>query len=255
MPAPRVEEVSDSDPEISSIPDPDEVSLQDFAESDVLVRLPANPPQQQPPQRPPTTTQPPPHVDPSSFRGFQTIYPVYFDKTRSRAKGRRVSSSAAVSNPLARTIAQACSNLGLKTVLEADKTHPKDWANPGRVKVDLAGSTAHPRVRNKHHLYILIAAHLAANPTTESDAGLRLRAPPGFLEPGKPYPRPAVPRGWIMGDLLPLMSPAMTGGGVSDNLFGDMMREMQQQGGGAADADEEGSGRRSKDKKGRAGRA
>ena len=46
-------------------------------------------------------------------------------------------------------------------------------------------------------------------------------------ETGKPYPRPAVPRGWKMGELLPYMSAAMTGGGVSENLFKDMMKEMQ----------------------------
>ncbi|CAI0653648.1 unnamed protein product, partial [Colletotrichum noveboracense] len=45
--------------------------------------------------------------------------------------------------------------------------------------------------------------------------------------PGKPWPKPAVPRGWKMGDLLPYFSPAMTGGGVSENLFKDMMKEMQ----------------------------
>lgn len=29
-----------------------------------------------------------------------------------------------------------------------------------------------------------------------------------------------------MGSILPYYSPAMTGGGVSDNFFGDMMKEM-----------------------------
>ncbi len=41
----------------------------------------------------------------------------------------------AVSNPLAREIVDAVQMLGLKTVFEPAKTHPKDWSNPGRVRV------------------------------------------------------------------------------------------------------------------------
>ena len=52
---------------------------------------------------------------------------------------------------------------------------------------------------------------------------------------GLPVPekleKPAVPRGWKINDILPLHSPAMSGGGVSENFFKDMMAEMQQQGG------------------------
>ena len=43
----------------------------------------------------------------------------------------------AVKNPLAREIADAAIGLGLEVVLEVGKMHPKDWANPGRVKVGL----------------------------------------------------------------------------------------------------------------------
>ena len=52
---------------------------------------------------------------------------------------------------------------------------------------------------------------------------------------GLPVPekleKPAVPRGWKINEILPLHSPAMSGGGVSENFFKDMMAEMQQQGG------------------------
>jgi len=41
----------------------------------------------------------------------------------------------AVANPLAREIVDAVQMLGLKTVFEPAKTHPKDWSNPGRVRV------------------------------------------------------------------------------------------------------------------------
>jgi len=45
----------------------------------------------------------------------------------------------------------------------------------------------------------------------------------------KPPPPPAVPKGWKMNAILPLHSAALTGGGVSDNFFKDMMAEMQGQ--------------------------
>lgn len=37
---------------------------------------------------------------------------------------------------------------------------------------------------------------------------------------------PAIPRGFKMGTILPLHSPARSGGGVSDNFFKEMMEEM-----------------------------
>ncbi len=60
--------------------------------------------------------------------------------------------------------------------------------------------------------------------------------------PQEPLPIPAVPRGWKMGDILPLHSPALSGGGVSENILRDMMQEMQGQGGGAIDGLNAGGG-------------
>lgn len=290
MSHPRVEEVSDSDPDAAS--DPEEGDINDFVDSDIIRRVPearsqpesraAAPPAAaqshilNPANLPPTTANVASADDHAAFRGFQSLYPVYFDAARSRAEGRRVSAALAVRNPLARDIANACSRLRLQTLLEPEKVHPKDWANPGRVKVGLkkAGPGA-GGIKNKHHLYVLVARHLAENPTTEASAGLRVRIG-GQMQPpeGKPYPRPAVPRGWKMGELLPYLSAAMTGGGVSENLFKDMMKEMQsggdpmaalmasqqqqqqqQQGiGSGADGGGGGGGKKKKDKKGK-GRA
>jgi signal recognition particle subunit SRP19 len=50
----------------------------------------------------------------------------------------------------------------------------------------------------------------------------------------EPNPAPAVPRGWKMNKILPFHSAAVTGGGVSENFFNDMMKEMQGLGGGQA---------------------
>ncbi|WPH03437.1 Signal recognition particle SEC65 subunit [Acrodontium crateriforme] len=163
---------------------------------------------------------------------FQCIYPVYFDATRSREQGRRVSKEDAVKNPLAREIVDALQYIGGKhnipfqVMLEPAKTHPKDWANPGRVKVLVKkdGEPISPKVQNKHHLYKMIAEFLRANPTTE-DSPMRLRIQ-GMPMPKEKIPPPAVPRGFKIGNILPLHSPALSGGGVSENFLKDMMSEM-----------------------------
>ncbi|KAL8354343.1 hypothetical protein RB601_003959 [Gaeumannomyces tritici] len=256
MSHPRIEEVSDSDDAAS---DPSEGDIDEFDDADIIQRVDAHQKQQQQQQQPQKQAQqaqpprpnpasshahahPPQHGemgiahDPSAYAGFQCLYPIYFDAARTRAEGRRVSRSAAVDSPLAREIAQACGNLRLQVLFEPTKTHPRDWANPGRVRVLLLGPDgARPAgVKNKHHLYRLVSEHLRANPTTEGCAGLRAVAVPGLPTPAAdaPWPRPAVPRGWKVGGLLPHYSPALTGGGVSENFLKDMMREMQGAGAG-----------------------
>jgi signal recognition particle subunit SRP19 len=73
--------------------------------------------------------------NPPEYKSYQAIYPLYFDASRTRSEGRRVGREEAVANPLAREIVDAVQMLGLKTVFEPAKTHPKDWSNPGRVRV------------------------------------------------------------------------------------------------------------------------
>ncbi|KAK3344129.1 signal recognition particle, SRP19 subunit [Lasiosphaeria hispida] len=232
---PRVEEVEDSDVEMS---DPSEGDIDDFADEDIIRFKPTAAAAPAPPTTLPLRPSQPPHpsalemqttTDDAPYRSYQCLYPIYFDARRSRAEGRRVTKSLAVLNPLAMEIVFACQALAIPAVFEAGKLHPKDWANPGRVRVALRDH--HPRIKNKHHLYILIGKHLVANPATDDSAALRKRVagapPPPQVEAGGAWPRPAVPRGWKMGELLPYYSPAMTGGGVSENFLKDMMKEMQ----------------------------
>jgi len=81
----------------------------------------------------------------------------------------------------------------------------------------------------EHHLYNLVADYLRAHPTTK-DSASRLRIA-GMPPPTQPIPPPAAPKGWKMGSILPLHSPALSGGGVNENYLKDMMAEMQGQGG------------------------
>jgi signal recognition particle subunit SRP19 len=79
-------------------------------------------------------------------------------------------------------------------------------------------------ISKEHHLYLHVSAFLQDNPTTEdSPMELPIR---GMPMPEKPPPPPAVPRGWKVNEILPLHSPAVTGGGVSEDLLKEMMAGM-----------------------------
>lgn len=64
-----------------------------------------------------------------------------------------VGKELAVENPLAREIVNACGRLRLETVFEPAKCHPRDWANPGRVKVKLKGGQ-NPSIKNSESFAI-----------------------------------------------------------------------------------------------------
>lgn len=130
----RIEEVSDSEPEeLDDNSDPEEGDVDDILLPSRGAGNIVDP--TQPPNRPAATTQ-----DPDRFKKWQLLYPLYFDKNKTRAEGRRIDKEQAVENPLARSICDAVYALGLQLAFEAGKTHPRDWANPGRVRVLLKQS-------------------------------------------------------------------------------------------------------------------
>ena len=244
----RIEEVSDSDPEIE---DPSE-----FLPNEIMrpADVPAPSQRSQPATPNPTLMQPPQpsqrgpteaemRAQQAEIKPYTTLYPIYFSAARSRHSGRRVSNKLAVQNPLAFSILKAVRQVVgpvLPVAFEPEKTHPKDWANPGRVKVQLFDSETHAplhaTIKNKQYLYNLVAEELQKSPTKPDDPlELKLQGlpvPENFLDT-----KIAVPRGWKMNDILPIHSSAVSGGGVSDNFFKDAMEEMKQmqaaQGGGA----------------------
>lgn len=150
----RIEEVSDSDPSEGDISDVDE----DFDEREILRARPSAKPQAAPSVVKPSSANPKIQTAPdgtqfmqaedqSKYASFECIYPVYFDVSRSRKEGRMVGKELAVENPLAREIVNACGRLGLETLFEPTKIHPRDWANPGRVKIKLKGGR-HSNIKN-----------------------------------------------------------------------------------------------------------
>jgi signal recognition particle subunit SRP19 len=175
----RIEEVSDSDPSEGDISDVDE----EFDERDILKARSSQPqpapsflssslsyntaahpeaipqskinpslinPRAIPGQSVPSGPQIQHVEDDSKYKGYQCIYPIYFDKGRTRGEGRMVGEDLAVENPLAREIVNACGRLRLETVFEPGKCHPRDWANPGRIKVKLKDGR-NPTIKNSVH--------------------------------------------------------------------------------------------------------
>lgn len=151
----RVEEVYDSDPE-EVAPSDFTTTPSNFARESIL--SPAGIPNLSSSSSS-MPTRPPPDLRREIPKHFQCLYPVYFDKTRSRAEGRKVGAELAVENPLARDIVDAVQTLGLSVGFEPEKLHPKDWANPGRVRVmlkDENGGVVNPRIKNSMYLLLLL---------------------------------------------------------------------------------------------------
>jgi signal recognition particle subunit SRP19 len=130
----QIEEVSDSDS------DPDIMDPSAFSSSTALMEpadIPSATNAQAQAQAQSRAQLPQRQFDPAKSKRWICLYPIYFDSAKTRGEGRRVGKEQAVENPLARTIAAAVAEQGLNVVFEPGKIHPKDWANPGRVKIEL----------------------------------------------------------------------------------------------------------------------
>lgn len=87
------------------------------------------------------------------------MYPIYIDAKRAYGTGqRRIPREKSVWWPLSRDMAEAAGRLGLGTLHEAQKFHPRDWDNPGRVRVQLKkdGKLVNPKIRNSAFSPLLV---------------------------------------------------------------------------------------------------
>ena len=92
------------------------------------------------------------------------IYPIYLDAKRPYGTGqRRVERAKSLWWPLSKDIADAAVRLGLGTLHEVTKSHPRDWENPGRVRVQWKkdGGPVNPAIKSSmvSHSYLPICAH------------------------------------------------------------------------------------------------
>lgn len=144
------------------------------------------------------------------FKLYQTVYPCYFDKSRSHRQGRRVSTENAVANPLAKTIADACRFLRIPVLLELDKTHPQDFGNPGRVKVLIKenGAQLDEFIKNKRQILNAIGKYMKNHPTTLNSISSASGHPvPEEYKEGFVAEELPVVKGLKMNTIVPVHSP------------------------------------------------
>ncbi|KAF5351033.1 hypothetical protein D9756_008414 [Leucocoprinus leucothites] len=94
-------------------------------------------------------------VDSSTYKTWTCIYPIYLDAKRPYGTGqRRVARAKSLWWPLSKDIADAANRLGLGTLHEVTKSHPRDWENPGRVRVQWKkdGRLVNPMIKSKKQL-------------------------------------------------------------------------------------------------------
>ena len=60
-------------------------------------------------------------------KDYHVIWTVYFDSSRSRNLGRKVSKKLAVKNPTIEDLVKAVEKLGLEFEVFPDKKYPKTW--------------------------------------------------------------------------------------------------------------------------------
>ncbi|KAI0684907.1 signal recognition particle, SRP19 subunit [Cytidiella melzeri] len=108
-----------------------------------------------------------PHInqvtDITPYKKWICVYPIYIDAKRAYGTGqRRIPREKSVWWPLSRDMAEAAGRLGFGVLHEVQKFHPRDWENPGRVRVQLKkdGRLVNPKIRNKKELLELIAMQI-----------------------------------------------------------------------------------------------
>ncbi|KAH8101801.1 signal recognition particle SRP19 subunit [Cristinia sonorae] len=99
-------------------------------------------------------------TDITPYKKWTCVYPIYIDAKRSYGTGeRRIARGKSVWWPLSKDIAEATNRLGLGTLHEANKSHPRDWENPGRVRVQWRkdGKLVNPAIKTKKQLLEMIS--------------------------------------------------------------------------------------------------
>lgn len=102
-------------------------------------------------------------TDITPYKNWTCIYPIYIDAKRPYGTGeRRVARQKSVWWPLSKDIADASNRLGFGTLHEVGKTHPRDWENPGRVRVlwKKDGRLMNPRIKTSKSCFYFLGGLL-----------------------------------------------------------------------------------------------
>ena len=108
---------------------------------------------------------------------WNIIYPAFLDKGKTCAEGRRVPKEIAIENPDLYQIGSACLHLGYsRVVLELRKTYPRDFSNPGRLRVKIDNEKGEPIVPEITNMRKLLVAVAKAIPELPPPAARQLTA-------------------------------------------------------------------------------
>ena len=90
-------------------------------------------------------------TDTEFAKEWRMLYPIYFDKSIGRDKGRKVSNSRAIEQPDVSDFVQVFSFFKIPHLVEMNKQHPRDFFAMGRVRYNLKnpdGSLVNPQLKN-----------------------------------------------------------------------------------------------------------
>eukprot|EP00026_Physarum_polycephalum_P009861 Phypoly_transcript_09998.p1 GENE.Phypoly_transcript_09998~~Phypoly_transcript_09998.p1 ORF type:complete len:134 (+),score=20.29 Phypoly_transcript_09998:926-1327(+) len=90
-----------------------------------------------------------------STKKWKIIYPCYLSSKRSANEGRQVPKEYCVENPTLQGMFEVLKTFGLPFEIELNKTHPRDFGVPGRIKVRIYSDDhkpLNPEIKTKQDL-------------------------------------------------------------------------------------------------------
>ncbi|KAG8823881.1 signal recognition particle subunit [Serendipita sp. 399] len=206
-------------------------------------------------------------TDKSQFKNWMQIYPIYIDAKRPFKTGyRRIAREKSVWWPLSIEIAQAASMMGFNVVHEAQASHPRDWENPGRVRINWKenGKLLKPQFKTKKQILEVISGiiqqrrpdlvpkpdisrvdKLEASPSVPQASSSKMQARPKHkprkIHPPRP-PKPHPPIAQRVSGLSPVVVSGVLIDAVKAGM--DAMKQQQAEAQNAAAAAGVGKGKR-----------
>ncbi|XP_018015685.1 signal recognition particle 19 kDa protein [Hyalella azteca] len=114
------------------------------------------------PQHAPTYRQP--QKLPDGFKDWVCVYPIYINKDKTLAEGRRVKKSEAVKHPILPELMEAMQGTGLQVIGEPNRIHPRERSkepyNYGRIRVEMKdsdGNIINEQFTRREDIYRFIA--------------------------------------------------------------------------------------------------
>ncbi|EDO05733.1 signal recognition particle SRP19 subunit family protein [Babesia bovis T2Bo] len=95
------------------------------------------------------------------------LYPTYFDKKATVSGGRRVNKTLAVEDPSVEDIRIVCEKLKVPYKVERHKIYPRDFLNPGRIRVYFLDPNAESKATTKTGFISEIAPYIAQVKSTQ----------------------------------------------------------------------------------------